>query len=215
VRRRTSDVMQAFEFPGTAVPENQTPAPKILAKSGVLPGLDALMAPARKVAAETSPPPPKARKARAKVEDAPERQPGAGMTFDEFIAGPSKKRGKPSPKRSQERARAELIRLREEGRLLEFQGRHFVAFYLELHAHVYKVEASELDGVEWWAAVTSAEKMLVGCFDGDRGKMLEFMRWTWQREKFKAAKSDSPRRYVWRWQFSTSAVTDYRVATRQ
>lgn len=211
MRRRTSE---SLAFSETAVSENATPTPKILAKAGVLPGLEALMAPARTVATETSPPPPKARKPRAKPEAAPERRSGAAMTFDEFIAGPAKKRGKPNPRLAQTRARAELIRLREEGRLPEFQGRHFVAFYLELHAHVYKVEASELDGVEWWAAVTSAEKLLVSAFDGDRGKMLDFMRWTWQREKWKAANADSPRRYVWRWQFSTSAVTDYRVATR-
>lgn len=185
--------------------------PKILPRSGTLPGLEAILTPVPQVAPKTRRAPGRSRKPKAPPEPPAEREPGAGISLAEFVARPAgRKRGSPSPALSHARARAELVRLREEGRAKEFQARHFVAFYAELHAHVYKVEAEELNGPEWWAAVRLAEKAIV-MFDGDRERMLDFFSWSWARERKKIQRSDDARRFVWRWQFSASTITDYRA----
>lgn len=140
------------------------------------------------------------------------------MSIDAFTERKGKAR-KASPGGSRKRATDELIELRKAGRMAEARGRHFAAFYCDLHEGVYGVEPKELEGPEWFAFVNAAERTLEREFNGNALAMVELLRWTWQREKRKTARVKAEggelRRLVWRWQFSASTLTDYRAAVQR
>lgn len=95
------------------------------------------------------------------------------------------------------------------------EPRHMVGLYAALHTQVYGVPPDELKDV-WRGAVASAKSMLEKNFDNDPYKLVEFIRWTWLRErkreeKRRAEKQDGSR-IGWVLQFKHQAMlTDYRV----
>lgn len=95
------------------------------------------------------------------------------------------------------------------------EPRHMVGLYAALHQQVYGVAPDELKDV-WRGAVTSAKSMLEKEFDNDPRKMIEFIRWTWARERRREEKRRADKqegsRIGWVLQFKhRSMLTDYRV----
>jgi len=92
--------------------------------------------------------------------------------------------------------------------------RAVVGLFIVLHTKVYGVEPSELrDGREMDGASASARRLVEVDFGGRIDWALDFVRWTWAREKRQFATRTSDWRLSWRWQFtSKSSVTDYRIA---
>lgn len=92
---------------------------------------------------------------------------------------------------------------------------HLVGMYAVLHEQVYKVKPTELVDV-WKGAVSAARAMLKKEFNDDIFAFIEYIRWTWQTERYQEAKriaeGKEPFRITWGYQFkSRTKLTDYRV----
>lgn len=129
---------------------------------------------------------------------------------------PTRKRSK-SSKGAFERAVAEMNEMHATSQWTDAGGRHFVALYAQLHQRIYGAPAAELDGVGYFGAVSSADKMLRDEFAGAPERMVEFIRWAWLREreneKRRVANGTDGRRLTWRLLYGGRYVlTDYRVA---
>lgn len=113
-------------------------------------------------------------------------------------------------------ARRDLETIRESGSWASAQPRHFVALYAWLHETVYGVAPAELGTDAFFGAVSAAGKLLRDEF-GDRPEALvEFLRWTWRRErafeKKRRLDGEGGRRIGWRLQFVLRhLLTDYRL----
>jgi len=59
---------------------------------------------------------------------------------------------------------------------------HFVGLYKLLHQWCYGVE-SQLSGMTFMAASSAAARMLRSSFGDDRSAFLDYLRWTWGRER--------------------------------
>jgi hypothetical protein len=95
------------------------------------------------------------------------------------------------------------------------EPRHLVGLYALLHRQVYKVPPAELADV-WKGAVSAARSMLDKEFKGDVSAFVEFIRWTWIRERRSEERAvvdgNERRRLGWALQFKAkSLLTDYRV----
>lgn len=93
---------------------------------------------------------------------------------------------------------------------------HLVALYRECHAQVYRVRPLELDdGREFAFASLEAGRMLGRDFGGSVERAIEFVRWTWtrerEREEWRIREGKSGSSIGWRLQFSAKLVTQYRV----
>jgi len=95
---------------------------------------------------------------------------------------------------------------------------HLVALYEWCHEQVYGAKPSELDaGDAWKMATFAAARLAKDEFGGEFQRAIEFVRWTWQREKAReharrTGRNDSVGRIGWRLQFVTRhLVTDYRI----
>jgi hypothetical protein len=92
-----------------------------------------------------------------------------------------------------------------------------VGLYAVLHEKVYGVEPEEL-AEAWLGAVSAAKRLLEESpFNGDVARLVDFVRFTWKREKMaedKARGTGNVRRRVgWRLQFvSRALVVDYKRA---
>lgn len=96
----------------------------------------------------------------------------------------------------------------------------FVALYAWLHSEVYGVDPSaELAGKTGLAARGAAKRMVDEMFDGDRVAAVDFVRWSWRREKgreqWRRDNGQAGSRMGWRWQFGPALVNDYRVHLRR
>lgn len=86
-----------------------------------------------------------------------------------------------------------------------------VGLYAILHTSVYGVEPAELQEGQTVVGAMSAAKRLIGDL-GEPIYAVEFLRWTWAREKKRHAKGDGDWRVTWRQQFvSRALLTDFRV----
>lgn len=98
-----------------------------------------------------------------------------------------------------------------------FEERHLVALYARLHEQVYGSRPGELEeGKSFLAACSSASRLVRESFGGELRGAIEYLRWTWRRERFvegkRRANGETGRRIGWRLQFaSQSLLTDYRV----
>jgi hypothetical protein len=114
-----------------------------------------------------------------------------------------------------ERAREQMNAMCESGEWGQATGDHLVALYEWLHEQVYGVATAELDGKNWSAAAAMANRMTKEYFGGDYGRAMLFMKWAWNRERFREeqrrARGQSGSRIGWRLQFSGALVTDHRV----
>lgn len=92
---------------------------------------------------------------------------------------------------------------------------HLVVLYLELHLRVYGVEAADCTGSDRVGAIARAKDFVRDFFDGSSERAVEFLRWTWQREKarekWRRENNAGGKRITWRLQFSAALVTDYRL----
>lgn len=95
-------------------------------------------------------------------------------------------------------------------------GSILVGLYAMLHVRVYHVRPEELSSqVEFRRAAGAAKRILVTHFNADGDAMVEFMKWSWAREKKRAEwarqKQHARSRMQWRFMFAASMVTDYRA----
>jgi hypothetical protein len=88
-----------------------------------------------------------------------------------------------------------------------------VGLFVLLHAAVYGVEPEELiEGVAFGAAMSAVRRLIEIEFGGRIEYALDFVRWTWARERRQFPGRTSDWRIGWRWQFcSKSLLTDYRI----
>ena len=96
----------------------------------------------------------------------------------------------------------------------------FVGLYALCHRLVYGVLPSELVAAGTFKlAVRMAAKAKHELFHDDGIALVEFVRWTWEREKRKnswaQSKSVDRNRMSWKWQFSRAMETDYRIHLSQ
>lgn len=94
---------------------------------------------------------------------------------------------------------------------------HLVALYEDCHLRVYGALPGELAGQAWLGAASAAAKLVRDEFEGDVAKAIEFVRWTWWREREREQRSRTRGevrtfRVGWRLQFQARGLlTDYRV----
>lgn len=96
----------------------------------------------------------------------------------------------------------------------------FVGLHCICHQMIYGITPLELDQQALFrAAARLAAKAQHELFNDDPHELAEFVRWSWSREKGKNTwaqqKQVERNRLNWRWQFSRSLVTDYRIAISQ
>lgn len=143
------------------------------------------------------------------------------MAMAEFVGDLEKggKRRAASPTRAYDRAAEEIAAFRSDpDRWVTGTPAHFVALYAWLHAEVYGAPPAELRSDAWWGAVSAAAKLLRDEFSGEPLRLLDYIRWTWRRERGReqkaAARDDGgeSRRIGWKLQFVYKhLLTDYRV----
>lgn len=91
-------------------------------------------------------------------------------------------------------------------------GGLMVALYIVCHERVYGVRPMEaMTGDAFPAASLAAKQMHVGAFKADVLEMVEFIRWTWDREKARDRARRETRRIGWRLQFDLGLFTDYKA----
>jgi len=96
-------------------------------------------------------------------------------------------------------------------------ARTILGLYAWCHRSVYGITPVELEAVgEFRIAARAALRVLHEFFDDDAAACALFVRWSWKREKDRAAwakgKGYDRNRMGWRLQFSGKQITDYRVA---
>lgn len=116
-----------------------------------------------------------------------------------------------------ERVRRELERAISAKELGALRPIHLVALWARCHAQVYGAAPAELTRDAWLPAKSAAEKLVREEFDGDVAAAVEFLRWTWTREKQREDRArrvgeDRVSRIGWRLMFAQRyLLTDYRV----
>lgn len=156
------------------------------------------------------------------LEPMPEQQSLSGLSQWIDAAPPKKPRSKTTARSSSgyEKARAETDALAAAERddpevWASAQPKHLVALYSLLHEQVYGVAPVELKDV-WKGVVSAAKSMLEKEFNKDAKAFVEFIRWTWRRERNRETKRQAEgsegSRIGWVLQFKSRAMlTDYRV----
>lgn len=148
-----------------------------------------------------------------------EKVTGLGAWIDEAAEKkkpPAKKRkSTPRDRKGYEAAREEAAMRVRANDWQDAQPKHLVGLYAVLHKQVYGVAPDELVEV-WKGAVSAAKSMLDKQFGSDVEAFVEFIRWTWQRERRAEdrakAEGNERRRLGWVLQFKSAAmITDYRV----
>lgn len=140
------------------------------------------------------------------------------VSLDEWASrAPRRKKGlRSAGKQDVDQSLAEVDRMVASKDWSAARPRHFVALYFKMHAHVYGTEPAELRGKTWTAACLMAARLFERELGSDVDRFVNFLAWTWKREKRAHARgSDDRRRMGWRLQFSPALVTDYRVFLAQ
>lgn len=108
----------------------------------------------------------------------------------------------------------ELDSMLSSGEWGEARPVHLVELYCMLHERVYGVEALDLRGqLNRQAAARMVLTMLQRDFDSVVADVVEFMRWSWQREEareeWRRRNNTGRRRLTWRMQFGGELLTEY------
>lgn len=118
-----------------------------------------------------------------------------------------------------DRARVEIADMRNRQSFDAARPLHMVALYEWCHEQVYGVRPAELSTkATWRAAMFAAGRLMQDEFRGSPVALVDFIRWTWVREKQreKQRRHDpacAMGRIGWRLQFVTKhLVTDYRIS---
>ncbi len=142
----------------------------------------------------------------------------AAEAADALVAFVGVGKKKSPPRFNQDKARKELREMLTEGEFTQAKSLHFVALYEWAHEQVYGVLPAEFSTkTTWKSAMFAASKLLKDEFAGDPTKMVDYIRWTWKREKSREVarrqgKNPNIGRLGWRLQFVTRhLVTDYRI----
>ena len=146
--------------------------------------------------------------------------PGAGDAAEAL----SELVGKMKPKRARGpslvKARVEVRAMLADGDFSNARPTHLVALYEWCHEQVYGVRPLEMEqGDNWKMAVFAAARLVKHEFRDDMAATVEFVRWTWRRERWREGKRretnqaiGSVGRIGWRLQFvQRHLVTDYRI----
>lgn len=122
------------------------------------------------------------------------------------------------PKAKVAKAKVELEALMTARDWSEFKPLHLVLLWAKCHEKVYGVAPDvEMTGAKWKLAAVHAEKLVEHEFGGDVQEAIEFVRWSWLRERHREAmakRNGQARvsRIGWRLQFAQRyLVTDYRI----
>lgn len=119
---------------------------------------------------------------------------------------------------SMERAAREVGEFLKTGEWSSAKPLHFVALYAWLHRKVYGVDTTELTPTTRLHACAMVALMLRKEFDGEQGKLADFMRWVWvretEREKWRRENNRDGGSIGWRLQFATGnrLVVEYRLS---
>lgn len=103
----------------------------------------------------------------------------------------------------------------------QISGYTLVSVWAWAHEELYGVSpASELAGLAWLAAGSSAEGLIRGEFGGDGARALDFVKWALRREQEREAwrkrNGKEGGRLTWRQLFSLrQLVVDYRVSLQR
>ncbi len=121
---------------------------------------------------------------------------------------------KPSGGLQRERLVGELNTMLESGTWSNARPAHLVELYCLLHEKVYGVEALDLRGqLNRQAAARMVLTMMKRDFNSLAEPMVEFMRWSWQREEsreeWRRRNNTGRRRLTWRMQFGGELLTEY------
>lgn len=135
----------------------------------------------------------------------------------EAFAGVGKKRRKVisfDPERAREEVRA-MLKSNDFGAA---RPMHLVALYEWCHEQVYGVRPAEFaKKATWTPALFAASRLVRDEFRDSPSAAVDFIRWTWAREKGReaarrAGRNENMGRIGWRLQFVTRhLVTDYRI----
>lgn len=92
-------------------------------------------------------------------------------------------------------------------------GDVLLGLYAHCHEIAYRILPGELES-EWAMAAKRVRQMLGADFLGNADAMVEFIKWTWLREQRRngSRANQGDFRIGWRFQFSASMLTDWRVA---
>lgn len=141
----------------------------------------------------------------------------AGVEVDLSAPPPKKSKGPRSVGQARIRQlAAECAEMRRTGRWDEATAGHLVALCAYCHEKVYGVSDPDLVGKNYGLAQTLAGKMIRDKFGGDVKSAVDFVRWTWKRERDTEEwrrKNDKPgRRIGFRLQFGASGLyADWRL----
>jgi hypothetical protein len=94
-----------------------------------------------------------------------------------------------------------------------------VGLYAYQHEIVYKEMPLELEQKMEFKRAAGMAKTTIQAFDGDVDAVVEFMKWAWKREqgriKWSKDNGRERNRFSYRFLFSASQITDYRVERKQ
>lgn len=95
----------------------------------------------------------------------------------------------------------------------DLRASEIVYVYAVLHERVYGVLPLELRS-EMGRASAAVANVIKNEFGGDPAGVIEFLRWTWARERdaFARREPENTFRISWRYQFGRRLMTDYRIA---
>lgn len=162
--------------------------------------------------------PPPIRRKKQKIEQVPNAvQPKKALSMDAFAPPKAKpKKTFQTNKGTRDRVLKEAAEFRAKNDWSKAKPSHFVALYSDCHDKVYGFRPIELEtGKDFALATLAASRLLQTHFKNNREVMLEFIRWTWQREegreRWRRQNSTSGQRLGWRLQFHVSLISDFRI----
>lgn len=144
---------------------------------------------------------------------------GAVESVAAFIRRRGPRRANSGPQKARvDKVTRQMNEMRVANEWAEATPMHLVALYTWCHEQTYGLRPVEFErgGLLWSAATACATKMLREEFKGDIDEMVDYMRWSWRREKRKEEwRRESNRdggRIEWRAQFMhLYLLTDYRI----
>jgi len=145
------------------------------------------------------------------------------MTAAEFAAThrePQRHRSISTPQRERDRLASEVANFIAARDWSRVTVGHAVSLYCWCHGQVYRVEPAELqDGREFALATFHVRRFVDQQFRGNLEELIRYVQWAFKREqgreKWRLETGKESKRLLWRWCFSPSLVTDYRLFLAQ
>lgn len=156
--------------------------------------------------------------ARQAAQERAEAEAAAAASNLEAFVGVGKKKRRKSSALDTDRAREEVRAMLSTNDFNGVRPLHLVALYEWCHEQVYGVRPAEFaKKAAWRPALFAASKLTREEFRDSGAAVVDFIRWTWTRERAReaarrAGRNESTSRIGWRLQFVTRhLVTDYRI----